>query len=87
MIKGILRMKFASFACLFAFLGVASPATAADSFYVGSWTLTAAVVAPWADPHRKPDDEDRARLLGKTVILKSGEISVHARKKVKRWSS
>lgn len=75
MIKGTRRMKFASFACLFASLGMAGRAAAADPFYVGSWTLTAAVVAPWADPHRKPDDADRARLLGKVVILKSREIS------------
>ena len=68
-------MKFASFACSFAFLGMAGPAAAADPFYLGSWTLTAAVVAPWAEPHRKPDDAERVRLLGKTVVLKSREIS------------
>ncbi|QAU42650.1 hypothetical protein XH86_11810 [Bradyrhizobium guangdongense] len=48
---------------------------ATDPFYVGSWTLTTAVVAPWADPHRKPDDAERARLIGKTVVLKAREIS------------
>lgn len=41
----------------------------------GSWTFTTAVLAPWADPQRKPDDAERARLMGKTVVLKSREIS------------
>ena len=54
---------------------MAEPVAAADPFYVGSWTLTSAAAAPWADPHRKPDDAERARLIGKTVILKPREIS------------
>ncbi|MBR0864188.1 hypothetical protein JQ614_04920 [Bradyrhizobium diazoefficiens] len=33
------------------------------------------MVAPWADPQRKPDDTERARLMGKTVVLKAKEIS------------
>ena len=68
-------MKFIRTACLFASLGMAGSAAAADPFFFGSWTLSTAVVAPWADPHRKPDDAERARLMGKTVVLKSGEIS------------
>lgn len=68
-------MKYTTTICLVASLGMVGPAVAADPFYVGSWTLTTAVVAPWADPHRKPDDAERARLMGKTVVLKSGEIT------------
>ena len=68
-------MKLTSIVCLFACIGMPGAAAAADSFYVGSWTLTAAVVAPWADPHRKPDDAERARLLGKTLVLAPREIS------------
>lgn len=68
-------MKFTCTICLFASLCTIGPAVAADPFYVGSWTLTSAVVAPWADPHRKPDDAERARLIGKTVVLKTREIS------------
>lgn len=68
-------MKFARTICLFASLGTAGRAVAADPFYIGSWTLTTAVVAPWADPHRKPDDGERTRLMGKTVVLKTREIS------------
>jgi hypothetical protein len=68
-------MKFSSTIYLVASLGMVGPVVAADPFYVGSWTLTTAVVAPWADPHRKPDDAERARLMGKTVVLKSREIT------------
>lgn len=68
-------MKLTCTICLFASLGMVGPAVAADPFYIGSWTLTTAVVAPWADPHRKPDDAERARLMGKTVVLRAREIS------------
>ncbi|MBR0791565.1 hypothetical protein JQ631_21005 [Bradyrhizobium manausense] len=68
-------MKWTRAVCLFASLCLAGPATAADPFYVGGWTLTTAALAPWADRHRKPDDAERARLIGKTVVLKTREIS------------
>jgi hypothetical protein len=68
-------MKLISTVFLFASLSLAGPAVAADPFYVGSWTFTTAVVAPWADPQRKPDDAERARLMGKTLVLKSREIT------------
>lgn len=68
-------MKLICAISLFASTGLVGPAMAADPFNVGSWTLTAAVVAPWADPHRKPDDAERAGLIGKTVVLKTREIS------------
>ncbi|MEY9504740.1 hypothetical protein ABIE87_004298 [Bradyrhizobium diazoefficiens] len=68
-------MKFAATVCLLVSVGAAGAAAAADPFYIGSWTFTAAVVAPWADPQRKPDDTERARLMGKTVVLKANEIS------------
>ncbi|MCP3384747.1 hypothetical protein NLM31_30680 [Bradyrhizobium sp. CCGUVB4N] len=68
-------MKFTRTICLLASIAMAGPAVAADPFYIGSWTLTTAVVAPWADPHRKPDDAERTRLMGKTVVLKAREIS------------
>lgn len=68
-------MKFAGTISLLASLGVAGAAAAADPFYAGSWTFTTATVAPWADPHRKPDDTERARLMGKAVVFKAGKIS------------
>ena len=44
--------------------------------YLGTWKLSAAVVAPWADPAtRKPDKAEPERLLGKAVVFKPGEIA------------
>jgi hypothetical protein len=54
----------------------ASPALAADTFYLGDWKFASAVVAPWADPAvRKPDTHERDSLLGKIVALKSADIA------------
>jgi hypothetical protein len=54
-------------------LGVAfawSPLHAAEPSYIGKWKFTGAVVAPWADAKvRKPDEKERARLLGKAVTI------------------
>lgn len=74
-LKGIDRMKFTGAVCLLVSVGTANAAAAADTFYIGSWTFTAAVVAPWADPQRKPDATERARLMGKAVVFKAGGIS------------
>lgn len=47
----------------------------ADAFYIGTWKLTDAVVAPWADPKQKPDGAERARLIGKTVVFTAKRIA------------
>jgi hypothetical protein len=52
-----------------------APANAADSFYIGMWKVSAAVVAPWADPKQKPDSAEQSRLLGKTIDFKAKEIA------------
>jgi hypothetical protein len=48
---------------------MASSAQAADTSYLGTWKLSDAVVAPWADAKRKPDTTEKARLIGKTIVL------------------
>jgi hypothetical protein len=53
----------------------AIPARAADAFYLGTWKLSDAVVAPWADPKHKPDGTEKTRLIGKTVTLGARQIS------------
>jgi len=68
-------MKFAGLVCVAVSFAVADAAHAADPFYVGSWTVATAVVAPWADAQRKPDSAEQARLLGKTIVFKDKEIS------------
>ncbi len=52
-----------------------APANAADTFYIGTWKVADAVVAPWADPKRKPDTAERARLLGKALVLNARQIA------------
>ncbi len=44
----------------------------AEPRYLGAWTVTAAVDAPWAV--RAADAAERTRLLGKAVVLRTEEI-------------
>jgi hypothetical protein len=46
-------------------------AHAADRGYLGAWTITGAVVAPWADGARKADAQERRRLLGRSVVFQA----------------
>jgi hypothetical protein len=68
-------MKFVHIVRVFASLAVMSPVHAAEPLYVGSWKITAAAVAPWADAGRKPDAAEQARLMDKTIVFKAKEIS------------
>ena len=52
----------------------ATLAFAADPFYLGTWKIDSAVVAPWADPLHKDDAAEMKTLVGKTVIFKLHEI-------------
>jgi hypothetical protein len=53
-----------------------SAVPAADAFYLGTWKIASAVVAPWADPaDRKPDPTEMKALVGKSVVIKSNEIT------------
>jgi hypothetical protein len=64
----------ACFASLALFV-TANPARAADTSYLGTWKLTDAVVAPWADAKRKPDEAEKTRLIGKAVVVTAKQIS------------
>ena len=46
-------------------LGVATivPAHAADPFYMGTWQLRFATMAPWGYPSRLQDSADKAKLV------------------------
>jgi hypothetical protein len=55
-------------------LGGALTAHAAEA-YLGTWKIASAVVAPWADPARKPDEAEMKSLVGKTVTFKPKEIA------------
>lgn len=49
-------------------------ARAADP-WLGTWKVASAVVAPWADKARQPDDAEMKSLVGKTVVFKPKEIT------------
>lgn len=50
-------------------------AAQADTFYLGTWKLTDAVVAPWVDARHKPDSAEKTRLLDKTVVFTAKQIT------------
>src|SRR5262249_55588528 len=68
-------MKSAGSGFAFALVLLTTVAARADTFYLGTWKLSGAVVAPWADAKRKPDEAERARLIGKTVVFADRQIS------------
>src|ERR1700686_5593264 len=70
-------MKFAIVACFVTVVaaGTGPAARAADASYIGTWKLTGAVVAPWADPKQKPDSAEMTRLLNKTVVFQAKQIA------------
>ena len=70
-------MKFAIVACFVTVIaaGTGSAAKAADASYIGTWKLTGAVVAPWADPKQKPDSAEMTRLLNKKVVFQAKQIA------------
>src|SRR5579863_1995741 len=45
-------------------------ASAADAFYIGTWKIASAVVAPWwDDPAHKPAPAEMKELIGKTITI------------------
>jgi hypothetical protein len=70
-------MKSAVVACLLTSIGLAmgALAKAADPLYLGSWKISGAVAAPWADSKQKSDSAEPSRLLGKIIVFRSREIA------------
>ncbi len=69
------NMKLATLAAALAAASPFASAVAADPSYFGTWKLSAAVVAPWADPAAQPDKAEPARLLGNTLVFRAGGIA------------
>jgi hypothetical protein len=67
-------IQFISIAALLAATALAPAARAAGAFYLGTWKIASAVVAPWADPAR-PDPAEMKTIVGKIVAIKPGEIT------------
>jgi hypothetical protein len=65
-------MRLVAILAALAFAGLVS---AADAFYLGTWKIASALVAPWADPARKPDDAESKTLVGKVVAIKPAGIA------------
>lgn len=53
---------------------LASGAIAADPFYLGTWKIVSAQVAPWWDTAEKPDAAESKSLVGKLVTVKPAQI-------------
>ena len=70
-------MKDAVVTCFLACIGaaIAVAAIAADATYLGTWKVSGATAAPWADPKQKPDVGEQTRLIGKAVVFKTREIA------------
>lgn len=62
-------------ATILAAVALSCPVFAADSFYLGKWKITSALVAPWADPAHKPDDAESKALTGKIVAIDAAGIA------------
>jgi len=45
-----------------------------DAFYLGTWKITSATIAPWADRERRPDTAEMKSLVGKTVTFEKRRI-------------
>ena len=70
-------MKDVAVTCFLACIGAAMAvaAIAADATYLGTWKVTDATTAPWADPAQRADVAEQARLIGKAVVFKTREIA------------
>ena len=51
------------------------PAFAADSFYLGTWRIEGAAVAPWWTERGKPDAVETKALLGKIFVIGARSIT------------
>ncbi|HEV8043089.1 MAG TPA: hypothetical protein VGP62_29690 [Bryobacteraceae bacterium] len=58
-----------------AFGALALCAIAADAFYLGTWKIESAVVAPWWTERTKPDAAEMTGLVGKTMVITPTGIS------------
>jgi hypothetical protein len=50
------------------------PAAAADAFYVGSFKIVSASIAPWVAPGTAVDDSEMHALIGKTITLAPASV-------------
>jgi hypothetical protein len=70
-----MSVSFRATVILAAAFAAVAPARAQDAFYLGTWKLESAVVAPWADRRSKPGTAEMKSLIGKYVALKPAAIT------------
>lgn len=59
-----------------AFVGACClPLFGADPFYLGSWKVTSAIVAPWAEPNQTRSTPETKSLVGQVIVVRAKEIS------------
>jgi len=58
-----------------AFALAASGLYAAGAFYIGTWKIDSAIVAPWWTERAKPDPAEMKALVGKTFAITAKAIS------------
>jgi hypothetical protein len=51
-----------------------STAAAGDAFYLGTWKIASAVVAPWATAELTPDTPEMKTLVGKVIVIRPHDI-------------
>jgi hypothetical protein len=73
MLKTIQAVAFAVTAGATLFGGFTT-AEAADPFYLGTWKITEAVVAPWLPAGQTADAAESQTLLGKTITLSATAV-------------
>src|ERR1035438_5567448 len=61
--------------CCWILAALACCALGADPFYLGTWKIDSAVVAPWWTERTKPDAAEMTALVGKTFVVTSTGIS------------
>jgi len=54
---------------------VVANAPAADVFYLGTWKIVSASIAPWWTDTQKPDEAETKELVGKSIIFMPKAIS------------
>jgi hypothetical protein len=55
-------------------LVLAGAASAADPFYIGTWKIVSAAVAPWQERPYADDEAEMKSLVGKTVVIQPQAI-------------
>jgi hypothetical protein len=54
---------------------LAATLAGADPFYLGTWKITSAAIAPWQELPYRDDSAEMKSLVGKTVVIRAKSIA------------